>query len=559
MPTDRTDDLKAAHQAWREQGYARQAARGLRRERMPLSDDTDTEALYTPLDTGVDDPRYLEEVGFPGSFPFTRGVQATMYRGRPWTMRQYAGFGSADESNARYKMLLAAGGKGLSVAFDLPTQMGLDSDDPLAAGEVGKVGVAVDSLDDMLVLFGGIPLDRVSTSMTINATAPILLALYQVAAETHGVAPEQLRGTIQNDILKEYVARGTYIYPAGPSLRLISDVFAYCRDVLPRWNTISISGYHIREAGCDAVQEVGLTLANGLAYVTAAVERGLDINAFAGRLSFFFNVHNNFLEEIAKFRAARRLWARLLRERWPHCEERNLRLRFHSQVAGSTLTAQQPDNNVVRVTLQALASVLGGTQSLHTNSLDEALGLPTERTAQIALRTQQVIASESGVADFIDPLAGSYVVESLTDAIEGKARALIERIDELGGVVRAIEAGWIQKQILDTAYRYQLGVDSGDVEVVGVNVHRADEEPAVEVLQLDPETERRQVERTRSVRATRDAGRAERALAALRDAATGDANTMPHIVEAVRARCTLGEIAGTLREVFGRYHETIVV
>ena len=554
-----TDELKAAVDAWESESYDRQAARGLRRARFPLSDDSDTPPLYSPADLGVEDPAYATARGLPGEFPFTRGVQPTMYRGRLWTMRQYAGFGTAAESNARYKMLLAAGGKGLSVAFDLPTQMGLDSDDARALGEVGRVGVAIDSLDDMLTLFDGIPLDSVSTSMTINATAPILLALYQVVGETLGVPPERLRGTIQNDILKEYIARGTYIYPATPSLRLISDVFAYCRDTLPRWNTISISGYHIREAGCDAVQEVGVTLANGLAYVAAAVARGLDINSFAGRLSFFFNVHNHFLEEVAKFRAARRLWARLLRERYPDCEDRHLRLRFHSQVAGSTLTAQQPENNVVRVTLQALAAVLGGTQSLHTNSLDEALGLPTERTAQIALRTQQIIASESGVADFIDPLAGSYVVETLTDTIEAKARALIETIDELGGVVRAIETGFIQKAILDTAYRYQQGVDAGDVEVVGVNVHRVDNDPPVEVLRLDPETERGQVERTRAVRAARDADAATAALAALRRAATGDENTMPHIVEAVRRRCTLGEIAGTLGEVFGRYRETIVV
>ncbi len=550
------DDL---YQEWLSGDYGKAASRGpMRREEFPLSDGTPAAPLYGPADAPGPEG-YVEQLGMPGRFPYTRGVQATMYRGRLWTMRQYAGFGTAAESNARYKMLLAAGGTGLSVAFDLPTQMGLDSDAPLAFGEVGKVGVAIDTLDDMATLFDGIPLDRVSTSMTINATAPILLALYQVVAERQGVDPARLRGTIQNDVLKEYIARGTYIYPAAPSVRLITDVFAYCKDVLPRFNTISVSGYHIREAGADAVQEVAFTLANGLTYVQAAVDAGLEINAFVGRVAFFFNVHNNFFEEVAKFRAARRLWARLLRERYPACDDKNLRLRFHTQTAGSTLTAQQPDNNVVRVTIQALAAVLGGTQSLHTNSLDEALGLPTERAASIALRTQQVIASESGVADFIDPLAGSYAVEALTDGIEAKARAIIEQIDELGGVVRAIETGWVQKHILDTAYRAQLAVDSGDAEVVGVNVHQAADEVPMEVLRIAADLETEQVARTRAVRGRRDAARADLALAALRDAATGDANTMPHIVEAVRRDCTLGEIAGTLRDVFGRYQETIVL
>jgi methylmalonyl-CoA mutase N-terminal domain/subunit len=419
--------------------------------------------------------------------------------------------------------------------------------------------VAIDSIDDMNTLFEGIPLDEVSTSMTINATAPILLALYQVVAEEQGVPLDQLRGTIQNDVLKEYIARGTYIYPAEASLRLITDVFAYCKDHLPRYNTISISGYHIREAGSDAVQEVAFTLANGLAYIDAAVNAGLEINAFAGRLAFFFNVQNGFLEEIAKFRAARRLWARLVRERYPECEDRNLRLRFHSQTAGCSLTAQQPDNNVARVTIQALAAVLGGTQSLHTNSLDEALGLPTERAARIALRTQQVINSESGVSDFIDPLAGSYVVESLTDSIEDKARGLIEKIDELGGVVRAIEAGWIQRQITDTSYRFQQGVDSADIEVVGVNVHIADSETRTEIQKIDPAGEREQVARTKALRAARDGAAAQARLTELTEAARGTENLMPFIVRCVRARCTLGEISSAMKTIFGAYRETIVI
>ena len=541
---------------------ARESAGGrrpLRRESFPLSDGAHTPALYTPQDTGDMAERYVEDLGFPGSFPFTRGVQETMYRGRLWTMRQYAGFGTAAESNARYRMLLDAGQTGLSVAFDLPTQMGLDSDDPRAAGEVGKVGVAIDSIEDMRTLLHQIPLAKVSTSMTINATAPILLALYQVVAEEQGVPLDGLRGTVQNDVLKEYIARGTYIYPAKESLRLITDVFAYCQDVLPRWNTISISGYHIREAGSDAVQEVAFTLADGLTYVQAAVDAGLDINAFAGRLAFFFNVHNGFLEEVAKFRAARRLWARLLRERFPHCEDRNLRLRFHTQTAGCSLTAQQPENNVVRVTIQALAAVLGGTQSLHTNSLDEALGLPTERAARIALRTQQIIAKESGVADFVDPLAGSFVIESLTDHIEAEALELIDKVDELGGVVRAIEAGWIQRQIMDTAYGYQQAVDAGEIEVVGVNANVSDSEAPTDVLKVDPAGERDQVERVRALRSRRDDSAATEALGAIEEAARGDANLMPLIVEAVRRSCTLGEIAGAMKKVFGAYRETIVV
>ena len=558
--SDSDRSLDERYERWREDAYEAAAKRGfVRREEFLTSDGEPTKPLYMPSDAGAESESYMEDQGFPGEFPFTRGVQATMYRGRPWTMRQYAGFGTAAESNQRYKMLLKAGQTGLSVAFDLPTQMGLDSDAGLSAGEVGKVGVAIDSIDDMNTLFEGIPLEQVSTSMTINATAPILLALYQVVAEEQGVPLDQLRGTIQNDVLKEYIARGTYIYPAEASLRLITDVFAYCKDHLPRWNTISISGYHIREAGADAVQEVAFTLANGLAYIDAAVRAGLEINAFAGRLAFFFNVQNGFLEEVAKFRAARRLWARLVRERYPECEDRNLRLRFHSQTAGCSLTAQQPDNNVARVTIQALAAVLGGTQSLHTNSLDEALGLPTERAARIALRTQQVINSESGVSDFIDPLAGSYVVESLTDSIEAKARGLIEKIDDLGGVVRAIEAGWIQRQIMDTSYRFQQGVDAADIEVVGVNVHIAESEPQTEIQKIDPAGARDQVARTKALRETRDGEAAQARLDELTAAARGTENLMPFIVRCVRARCTLGEISGAMKAVFGSYRETIVV
>ena len=558
---DAGDSLREAAAAWRENTYQAAVDRGhvRRHDGFPLADGATLPPVNTPLDGGVGRAAYTEQLGFPGQFPFTRGVQPTMYQGRLWTMRQYAGFGTAAESNARYRLLLEQGQTGLSVAFDLPTQMGYDSDDPMAFGEVGKVGVAIDSIEDMQTLLSGIPLDKVSTSMTINATASILLALYQVAAEEQGVSAAALRGTIQNDLLKEYIARGTYIYPAGPSLRIITDIFGYCKDVIPKWNTISISGYHIREAGSTAVQEVGFTLANGLAYVRAAIDAGLSINAFAGRLAFFFNVHNNFLEEVSKFRAARRLWARLLKERYPDITDKNARLRFHSQTAGSMLTAQQPDNNVMRVTMQALAAVFGGTQSLHTNSRDEALGLPTAEAVTIALRTQQVIASETGVADVIDPLAGSYLVEAMTDRIEAEARALIDKIDDLGGVVRAIEAGWVQKQIQDAAYRWQQGVDDGTIEVVGVNVHRAEQEAPMEVLRIDPALEREQVERVRALKSRRNAQAAAAALSRLEDAAKGTDNVMPHIVESVRARCTLGEIATTMRKVFGRYRETIVL
>ncbi|RMG17114.1 MAG: methylmalonyl-CoA mutase [Deltaproteobacteria bacterium] len=553
-------EAKIAEEAarWREGTYRRATERfPERRPRFETLSGIEKAPLYTPADFPASE--YLPKLGFPGEYPFTRGVQPTMYRGRHWTMRQYAGFGTAEESNARYRYLLSQGTTGLSVAFDLPTQMGRDSDHPRAAGEVGRVGVAIDSIEDMAVLMNEIPLGEVSTSMTINATAAILLAMYQVQGEETGTRPEALRGTIQNDVLKEYMARGTYIFPPGPALRIITDIFAYATKVLPKFNTISISGYHIREAGATAVQEVAFTLADGIAYVDAAIRAGLDVDAFAGRLSFFFNVHNDFLEEVAKFRAARRLWARIMKERFGAKSERSMRLRFHAQTAGSTLTAQQPEVNIVRVALQALAAVLGGTQSLHTNGMDEALSLPTEKAARIALRTQQVIAHESGVADFIDPLGGAPALERLTDEIEAGAEAYLERIDEMGGMVEAIAAGFPQKEIQDAAYAYQRKVESGELTIVGVNAFRIDEEEPIELLKVDPELERRQIERVRALRARRDGAAAEKALGAVRRAAETDENLMPRIVEAVRARCTLGEISDALREVFGEYQEVLVL
>jgi methylmalonyl-CoA mutase N-terminal domain/subunit len=498
------------------------------------------------------------DLAFPGEFPYTRGIQPTMYRGRLWTMRQYAGFGTAEESNARYRYLLSQGVSGLSVAFDLPTQIGYDSDHALAAGEVGKVGVAIDSLDDMATLFDGIPLDAVSTSMTINATAIILLALYVAVAKRQGVSPRALSGTVQNDILKEYVARGTYIYPPEASLRIVTDIFAYCEREVPQWNTISISGYHIREAGSTAVQEVAFTFANALAYVQAAVDAGLDVNAFGQRLSFFFNAHNDFLEEVAKFRAARRLWARLMRDRFGATNPRALQLRFHTQTAGSTLTAQQPDNNIVRVAVQAMAAVLGGTQSLHTNGRDEALALPTEDSARIALRTQQIIAHESGVANTVDPFGGSWHIERLTDGIEAGALELMGRIDAVGGTLRAIETGYIQRQIQESAYRAQQAIDTGAAAVVGVNRFATDERPTVEVFALDPDVERRQIARTQALRAGRDQAAWASALAAVTTAATGRDNLVPPIIAAVEAGATVGEIADTMRNVFGEFREVAV-
>jgi len=486
-------------------------------------------------------------------------VRRNLYRGRFWTMRQYAGYATAEESNARYKYLLAQGTTGLSVAFDLPTQIGLDSDDPLSAGEVGKVGVAIDSLEDMLRLFDGIPLGEVSTSMTINATASTLLCLYVAVARKQGVSSDKLQGTIQNDILKEYIARGTYIYPPAPSMRLITDTFAYCAREIPKWNTISISGYHIREAGSTAAQEVAFTLADGIAYVQAALDAGLRVDEFGPRLSFFFNAHNNLLEEIAKFRAARRLWARIMRERFHARDPRSMMLRFHTQTAGSTLQAQQPDVNVVRTTIQALAAVLGGTQSLHTNAMDEALALPTESSARVALRTQQVIAHESGVADTVDPLAGSYAVEHLTNELERLSADYIEKIDAMGGMLRAIETGYVQREIQEAAYRYQRAVETEDAVVVGLNRFRVEEEDAVPTLRIDPAIERAQVERLRALRARRDDDSTNAALTRLEEAARGTENLLPHILRAVEAFATVGEISHTLRRVWGEYREAVTV
>jgi methylmalonyl-CoA mutase, N-terminal domain len=497
----------------------------------------------------------MPDLSFPGEFPFTRGIQPTMYRGRLWTMRQYAGFGTAGESNARYKYLLNQGVSGLSVAFDLPTQMGYDSDHRLAEGEVGRVGVAIDSVEDMAVLFDGIPLDRVSTSMTINATAAILLSLYIAVARRQGVDPAKLSGTIQNDILKEYIARGTYIYPPRASLRIVTDIFAYCERELPNWNTISISGYHIREAGSTAVQEVAFTLADGIAYVQAASSAGLDVNQFGQRLSFFFNAHNNFLEEIAKFRAARRLWAHIMRDRFGATNPRAQQLRFHTQTAGSTLAAQQPANNIVRVAVQAMAAVLGGTQSLHCNGLDEALGLPTEHAARLALRTQQIIASETGVANTVDPVGGSYVIEEMTDRIEREARAIIDRIEAAGGTLVAIESGMIQREVQESAYRAQQAIDSGESVVVGVNRFIEDAPAPIDVLRVDPDLERQQVARLQALRASRDRAACQRALGMVEEVARGTGNLMPAIIDAVDARATLGEIADAMRAVFGEHRE----
>ena len=494
-------------------------------------------------------------IGLPGLFPYTRGIQPTMYRGRLWTMRQYAGFGTAAESNARYRYLLNQGVSGLSVAFDLPTQMGYDSDHPLAAGEVGRVGVAIDSIEDMAELFDGIPLARVSTSMTINATAMILLALYVAIARRQDVPLAALSGTTQNDILKEYVARGTYIFPPRPSLRIVTDVFAFCERELPNWNTISISGYHIREAGSTAIQEVAFTLAHAIAYVQAAVDAGLDVNSFGQRLSFFFNAHNDFVEEVGKFRAARRLWARIMRERFGATHPRALQLRFHTQTAGSTLTARQPDNNIVRVALQALSAVLGGTQSLHCNGRDEALGLPTEESARVALRTQQIIAHETGVANTVDPLGGAWAIEDATNRIEEEAERTLDRLMAVGGTLTAIEQGVIQREIQETAYQAQQKVDSGESVVVGVNRYVREEDTAIEVLRIDAEIEHRQIERVRAVRMSRDEVRWHAALERVTAAALDGSNLMPRLIEAVEARATVGEISDTLRRVFGEHKE----
>ena len=521
-----------------------------RKETFTTNSGMAVDRLYTPADVPID---YGQELGFPGEYPFTRGVQPTMYRGRFWTMRQYAGFGTAEESNARYKYLLANGQSGLSVAFDLPTQIGYDSDSGMAEGEVGKVGVAIDSLADMEILFDGIPLDKVSTSMTINAPASVLLAMYIAVAEKQGVSPVKLTGTIQNDILKEYAARGTYIYPPTPSMRLITDIFGYCAEHVPSWNTISISGYHIREAGSTAAQEVGFTLANGISYVRAAMAAGLDVDTFAPQLSFFFNAHNDFFEEVAKFRAARRLWAKIMKEQFGAKSPKSWMLRFHTQTGGSTLTAQQPQNNIVRVALQAFAAVCGGTQSLHTNSMDEALALPTEDAVMVALRTQQIIAHESGAAETVDPLAGSYYVEHLTNRIEQDAGEYLDRIDAMGGSVKAIETGYMQREIQDSAYRYQREVETGKRIIVGMNKFQVEEKPPQNLLRVDMSVQASQVKKVAQIRATRNQAAVDRALADLRAAAEGTANLMVPILAAVKAYATLQEICDVMRLVFGEY------
>ena len=513
--------------------------------------------LYSPADLEGWD--YDRDLNYPGQFPYTRGAQATMYRGRLWTMRQYAGMGDAEESNRRYKYLLSQGTTGLSVAFDLPTQIGMDSDSPLAMGEVGKVGVAIDSIEDMMRLFEGINLEQISTSMTINATASILLALYIETARRTGRDIRKLSGTIQNDVLKEYIARGTYIYPPVQAMRIITDIFSYAEENVPEWNTISISGYHMREAGCTAVQEVAFTLANGMTYVQAAIDAGLNVDHFAPRLSFFFNAHSNFLEEVAKFRAARRMWARIMRDHFGAKKAKSWMLRFHTQTAGSTLTAQQPENNIARTALQAMAAVLGGTQSLHTNSFDEALALPTEQSARIALRTQQIIAHESGAAQTIDPLAGSYYVESLTNQIESGAREYLDKIEAMGGILKAIERGFVQQEIQNAAYEYQQKVDRHEAIVVGVNALQLDEERPIPLQRIDESLERKQVERLRALRAKRDRAKWQAALKQVEDTARDTGNLMPTIVEAVEANATVGEISDAMRRVYGEYHETVVI
>ncbi len=528
-----------------------------RRHRFTTPSGLPLERVYTEENLGGWNPE--DALGYPGEHPYTRGIYPSMYRGRLWTMRQYAGFGSAAESNQRYRYLLSKGQSGLSVAFDLPTQIGLDSDHALALGEVGKVGVAIDSLEDMERLFDGIPLEKVSTSMTINSTAAILLSLYVAVAKKQGANLAKLSGTVQNDILKEYIARGTYIYPVRPAMRIVTDIFAWCRDALPRWNTISISGYHIREAGSTAVQEVAFTLADGIAYVQAALDAGLDIDDFAPQLSFFFNAHNDLLEEIAKYRAARRLWARLMSEHFQARDARSLLLRFHAQTAGSSLTAQQPENNIVRVAIQALAAVLGGCQSLHTNSMDEALALPTEDAALIALRTQQIIAHETGVANTIDPVAGSYAIEHLTNEIESGALAYIEKINSLGGMLRAIESGFVQSEIQKAAYEYQRAVETREQVVVGVNEFIAEEERGIPTLRIDPQIEREQIQRLEALRGKRDTNKTQAAIAELERRSATNENLLPAILGAVEAYATVGEISDALRRAFGEYRESVVI
>ena len=553
----RIEDIKGQVSAWEEKLAPKLTKRPERRDEFITLSELPVKRLYTPAD--VAGMQYQRDLSIPGEYPYTRGVQPTMYRGRFWTMRQYAGFASAEESNQRYRYLLDAGQTGLSVAFDLPTQIGYDSDHDLARGEVGKVGVAIDSLLDIETLFDGIPMDKVSTSMTINAPAAVLLAMYIVVAEKQGVAPARLRGTIQNDILKEYSSRGTYIFPPLPSMRIITNIFEYCAGEVPQWNTISISGYHMREAGCTAVQEVAFTLANGMAYVKAAVDAGLNVDDFGPRLSFFFCSHLDFLEEIAKFRAARRLWARLMKDRFGAKNPKSMMVRFHTQTAGCSLTAQQPKNNIVRVAFQALSAVLGGTQSLHTNSMDEALALPTQEAVTIALRTQQIIANETGVTETVDPLAGSYYVENLTDRIEAGALEYIDRIDEMGGAPTAIEQGYVQREIQEASYRDQQAVERGDRVVVGLNKFQQAEEPVGELLRVDPAVRERQIGRLTKLKAERGAGAVDNALAALEQGAEGDANLMPLILDGVRAYATLGEICDCLRGVFGEYQGVVTI
>jgi methylmalonyl-CoA mutase N-terminal domain/subunit len=553
--------VQKAYNDWENNVYLKSLNRNAAKQSGSTPQKTDnlnnTKVLYTPLD--VNDDEYLNSIGFPGEYPFTRGIQPTMYRGKLWTMRQYAGFGTAHESNKRFKYLLANGTSGLSTAFDLPTQIGYDSDDPISFGEVGKVGVAIDTLADMEILFDEIPLDKISTSMTINASASILLAMYIAVAEKQGIPKSKISGTIQNDILKEYIARGTYIYPPRPSMRIITNIFEYCAKEIPGWNTISISGYHIREAGSTASQEVGFTLADGIAYVDAALNAGLNIDDFAGQLSFFFNSHNDLFEEVAKFRAARRLWAKIVKERFGAKKERSMMLRFHSQTAGSTLTAQQVENNIVRVTIQTLAAVLGGTQSLHTNSKDEALALPTEASVMTALRTQQVVAYESGITNTIDPLAGSYYVEALTDQIEKEAEDYIKRIDALGGMVTAIENGYVQKEIQNAAYEFEKEIENGKRIIVGLNKFKIEENGKPDLLKIDLKTQEEQIKFLKKVKSERNSENVNAALAAIKEAAKGTDNLMPKILDAVKEYASVGEICNTMREVFGEFKETLVL
>jgi methylmalonyl-CoA mutase, N-terminal domain len=555
---DLKNKVQVLYEKWEQGMYQKAIQKNPERQKVfTTASFTTVDPLYIPSEENNE--IFEEKIGFPGSYPFTRGIQPTMYRGKLWTMRQYAGFGTAKESNERYRFLLSQGTSGLSVAFDLPTQIGYDSDDPIASGEVGKVGVAIDTLADMEVLFNEIPLDKISTSMTINASASVLLSMYIAVAEKQGVTKDKISGTIQNDILKEYIARGTYIYPPKPSMRLITNIFEYCAKEVPKWNTISISGYHIREAGSTAAQEVGFTLSNGIAYVNAAMKAGLDVDEFAGQLSFFFNAHNDLLEEVAKFRAARRLWAKIMKERFKAKKERSMMLRFHTQTAGSTLTAQQVDNNIIRVTIQTLAAVLGGTQSLHTNSKDEALALPTETSVRTALRTQQVVAYESGVTSTVDPLAGSYYVEALTDQIEREAEEYINKIDSMGGMIEAIEGGYVQTEIQNAAYEYEKQLERGDKIVVGVNKFKIKENEHPELLKIDIRVQEEQQKFLQKVKSERSNEEVRIKLEALKSAAAGESNLMPFILDAVRVYASVGEICNTMRSEYGEYKEHVFI